>query len=188
MAKFRSPCGNSLRMDACDKFASDCECDGVVHSGRNSSTDVPLRRGWQKVRGHVHRLYGKASLRVVPIRFGYGLAMELFEWFRFWFNERPKTHPIRTKSGLSGPYRAILRYYRWIPYRAILFKDASTRPKMVGYPLLALSFTQAHLCDTPFCNVSRDNCAIPHKNKHERVLRYCRYKYRAIWKVCLLGL
>ena len=24
-----------------------------------------------------------------------------------------------------------------------------------------LSFTQAHLCDTPFCNMSRDNCAIP---------------------------
>ena len=35
---------------------------------------------------------------------------------------------------------------------------------MVRYPLLALSFTQAHLCDTPFCNVSRDNSAIPHKN------------------------
>ena len=28
------------------------------------------------------------------------------------------------------------------------------------YPLLVTSFTQAHLCDTPFCNVSRDNCAI----------------------------
>ena len=43
-----------------------------------------------------------------------------------------------------------------------------------------LSFTQAHLCDTPFCNISRDNCAIPHKNKRERVLRYYRCKYRAI--------
>ena len=31
------------------------------------------------------------------------------------------------------------------------------------YPPLALSFTQAHLCDTPFCYVSRDICAIPHK-------------------------
>ena len=47
-------------------------------------------------------------------------------------------------------------------------------------PLLVLSFTQAHQCDTPFCNISRDNCAIPHKNKHERVLRYYRYEYRAI--------
>ena len=37
---------------------------------------------------------------------------------------------------------------------------------------LVLSFTQAHLCDTPFCNISRDNCAIPHKNKHEVNSRY----------------
>ena len=36
---------------------------------------------------------------------------------------------------------------------------------MVRYPPLALIFTQAHLCDTPFCNISRDNCAIPHKNR-----------------------
>ena len=36
---------------------------------------------------------------------------------------------------------------------------------MVRYPPLVLSFTQAHLCDTPFCYVSRDNCAIPHKKQ-----------------------
>ena len=29
---------------------------------------------------------------------------------------------------------------------------------------LVLSFSQAHLCDTPSCNISRDSCAIPHKN------------------------
>ena len=40
--------------------------------------------------------------------------------------------------------------------------------RMVRYPPLVLSFTQAHLCNTRFCNVSRDACAIPHKNKHER--------------------
>ena len=28
---------------------------------------------------------------------------------------------------------------------------------------------QTYLCDTPFCNISRDNCAIPHKNKHKIV-------------------
>ena len=56
---------------------------------------------------------------------------------------------------------------------------------MVQYTPLVLSFTQAHLCDTPLCNASCDHCAIPHKkiNKHERVLRYYRYKYRAIWRV-----
>ena len=35
--------------------------------------------------------------------------------------------------------------------------------KMVPYPPpLVLSFVQAHLCDTPFCYIFRDNCAIPH--------------------------
>ena len=29
---------------------------------------------------------------------------------------------------------------------------------------LVLSFTQAHPCDTPFCNTSRDSWVIPHKN------------------------
>ena len=72
---------------------------------------------------------------------------------------------------LVAPYRAILRYYRCdTPYRAILFKRGQHTPTMVRYPPpLVLNFTQTHLCDTPFCNVSRDNCAIPHKNKHERV-------------------
>ena len=69
---------------------------------------------------------------------------------------------------LVAPYRAILRYYRCdTPYSAILFKGGWHSPKMVRYPPIVLSFTQAHLCDTPFCNVSRDNCAIPHENKHE---------------------
>ena len=36
---------------------------------------------------------------------------------------------------------------------------------MIPPPPLVLSFAQAHLCDNPFCNISRDNCAIPHENK-----------------------
>ena len=92
-------------------------------------------------------------------------------------------------AGLVAPYRAILRYYRCdTPYRATLFKGGWHTPKMVRYPPLLLRFTKAHLCDTPFWNISRENCAIPHNNKHERVLRYYRYKSRAIWKVTLLGL
>ena len=72
---------------------------------------------------------------------------------------------------LVAPYRTILRYYRCdTSYRAILFGGRLAHSiKMVRYPPLVLSFTQAHLCDTPFCNILRDNCAIPHKNKHERV-------------------
>ena len=90
---------------------------------------------------------------------------------------------------LVAPYCAIMRYYRCdTPYRAILLKGGQHSHKMVRYPPLVLNFTQTHPCDTPFCNISRDNCAIPHKNKHEKVLRYYRYKYRAIWKVSLLGL
>ena len=59
------------------------------------------------------------------------------------------------------------------PYHAISFSG----PKMVQYPPLALSLTQAHLCDTPFHYMLRDNCAMPHKNKRERVLQYYRHKY-----------
>ena len=67
---------------------------------------------------------------------------------------------------LVAPYRAIVRYYRCdTPYRAILFKEGENSPNMVRYPPLVLSFTQAHQCDTPFCNISRDNCAIPHKKQ-----------------------
>ena len=67
------------------------------------------------------------------------------------------------------------------PYRAITFQGRQHSLKMVRYPPpLLLSFTQTHLCNTPLCNISRNSCAIPHKNKHERVLRYYRYKYRAI--------
>ena len=94
-----------------------------------------------------------------------------------------KNHAQNSRPNLSlvAPYRAILRYYRCdTPYRSILFKGGQHSPKMVRKPPLLLSFTQAHLCDTPFCNVSRDNCATSHKNKHERVLRYYRCKYRAI--------
>ena len=38
---------------------------------------------------------------------------------------------------------------------------------MARYPSLVFSLTQAHLCHTPFRNVSRDDCATPHKNTHE---------------------
>ena len=49
------------------------------------------------------------------------------------------------------------------------FEGTLALPQNGAIPPLVLSFTQAHLCDTPFCNISRDNCAIPHKNQHERV-------------------
>ena len=67
------------------------------------------------------------------------------------------------------PYSAILRYYRCDIAR-YFFREGSTSPKWCDTSVR--SFTKAHLYDTLFCNISRDNCAIPHKSKHERVLRY----------------
>ena len=64
-----------------------------------------------------------------------------------------------------------LRY----PISCDTFQGRLTVPQNGAMPPLALSFTEAHLCDTPFCNISRDNCAIPHKNKHEIVSRCYRY-------------
>ena len=49
------------------------------------------------------------------------------------------------------------------------FSGRLALPQSGAIPPLVLSFAQAHLCDTPFCYISRDNCAIPHENKHERV-------------------
>ena len=64
--------------------------------------------------------------------------------------------------------------------RDVFLKRVQRSPRMVRYPPLVLSFTQAHLCDAPCCKASSDSCAVPHKNKQERVLRYYRYKYRPI--------
>ena len=54
------------------------------------------------------------------------------------------------------------------------FKGRFALPQNCVISLLALNFRQAHLC-------------IPHKNKCERVLRYSRYRYRAIIKSIAAG-
>ena len=59
------------------------------------------------------------------------------------------------------------------------FRGSSrNNPKWYDNPLLLFGFTQPHLCDAPFCDVSRNGCAILHKTNEK--LRYDRYKYRAI--------
>ena len=81
---------------------------------------------------------------------------------------------IRLPVALVAPYGAMLRYYRCdTPYRAILSKGGQQSPKMVRYPPIILSFAQAHLCDTPFCNVSRDNCAIRHNLLKTNTKEFC---------------
>ena len=70
---------------------------------------------------------------------------------------------------LSGPILHDTAYYRCdTPYRAILFQGGQHFPKMVQYPPLVLSFTKAHLCDTPFYNISRENCAIPPQKQAQK--------------------
>ena len=118
--------------------------------------------------------------------FGYFFSSGFFSLFSF----SQKCVEIGWDTGKNGSHKEHtpekkdkigLRYYRCdTPYRAILFQGGWHSPKMVRYPALVLSFSQAHLCDTPFCNLSRDNCAIPHENKHEIILQYYRCKYRAI--------
>ena len=38
-------------------------------------------------------------------------------------------------------------------------------PQMVRSRTLVLNVTQTHLCDTPFCSLSRNSSAIPHKKQ-----------------------
>ena len=64
---------------------------------------------------------------------------------------------------LVAPYHAILRCYHCnTRHRTMHLQGGKHSPKMVQYPHLALSFTQAHLCSTSFCNILHDSCAIPH--------------------------
>ena len=98
-----------------------------------------------------------------------------YEWRKSRIVPRLRPLPPLVFIWLSGP---ILRDTAILSLRYPISRDSFSGrvalPKTVRYPPLVLSFTQAHLCNTPFCNISRDSCAIPHKNKHERVLRYYR--------------
>ena len=67
---------------------------------------------------------------------------------------------------LSGPISrdiAILSL-RYPISRDTCLREVSTPPKRCDtLPPLPLGFTLVHLCNTPFCNISRDICAVPHK-------------------------
>ena len=61
-----------------------------------------------------------------------------------------------SKTLTGAPYPAMLRYYRCdTPYLAMRFQGGQEFPNRVRY-LLVLRFKHSHLCDTPFCNISRD--------------------------------
>ena len=90
---------------------------------------------------------------------------------------------------LSGPIsRDVAILSLWYPNTARCFsREAKHSPELVQYPPWYL-VSHRHICHIPFCDVSRDNCAIPHKDRYEWILPCYRYKHRAIWKVLLLGL
>ena len=76
------------------------------------------------------------------------------------------------------------------PFGAIPLFGA--KPPFGAIPPLVLTFTQAHLCDTPFCNVSHDSCAKPKKNKCEGVCEpnatsLARYEKYRCWAFKQIG-
>ena len=67
------------------------------------------------------------------------------------------------------------------------FLGHPSNPQQGAKPPLGAFFYTDMLVRYP---ILRDTCAIPpppQENKHQNFLRYCRQKYRAIWKVSLLG-
>ena len=103
-------------------------------------------------------------------------------------------HPWKGKScqwcqHFRGPLsrdNAILSL-RYPILRDTFLREVSTPPKRCDTPPLVLSFTHAHLCDTPFCNVSRDNVRYHMKTSTKQfcdtiatsVARYEKYRYWA---------
>ena len=79
--------------------------------------------------------------------------------------ERTKAAWLLCIVGLVAPYRAILPYLSLrYPISRDTFSGRLAAPQMVRYSPMLLSFTQAHLCDTPFCNISREKlCDTPTK-------------------------
>ena len=70
------------------------------------------------------------------------------------------------RASLAGPISRDITIHHTIavtPHITLYFlREVSAPQNGAIAPPLVLSLTQAHLCDTPFCNISRDNCAIPH--------------------------
>ena len=80
---------------------------------------------------------------------------------------------------LSGPIsRDITILSLRYPMLRDTFSGRSVAPQSGAIPRSWYLVSHRNLCDISFCNISCDKCAIHHKNEHERVLRYYRYKYQ----------
>ena len=71
----------------------------------------------------------------------------------------PKVPQERSVRLLVAPYRTILSLRYAITRDTLSGRFALPQNGAIA---LVLSFAQAHLFDTPFCNISRDSCSIPH--------------------------
>ena len=133
---------------------------------------------------------GSGNARDVP-RFGSGRPGTWVLTWGFWKNSMQETlgrflprFSALVLATLVAPYRARgCEPIGAIPHIArYLFRKFSApsppRPKWCDASRWYVG-SQARLWDTPFCDISRDNCAIPNQSKHERVLQDCRDKYRA---------
>ena len=109
-------------------------------------------------------------------------------WDRFCTTFLEKPAELGISGHLLAPYRdtAILSLRYPISRHTLSGRFAAPPKSRYIFPLV-LSFTQAHMCDTPICNVSRDHCSTCHENKHEIVLRDYRYKHRRNMKSIVAG-
>ena len=106
-------------------------------------------------------------------------------------NRRPKVCPLPAGTwsqnenfqGLSGRIsRNIAILSLRYPYRVILLREACNLPNCCDSPPLVPGLTQAHLCDTPFCNMSYDTCAISTKEFCDSIAaRKARYETYLCW-------
>ena len=89
-----------------------------------------------------------------------------------------ETKNVLDYQGRAGDHARYCDTIAAIPHIARYFlREVSSPPKWCDTPPFVPSLAQAHLRDTPFCSVSRDNCAYRaiivrypiQKNQHKRV-------------------
>ena len=68
-----------------------------------------------------------------------------------------------------------------IPLIARYFVREVNSSRNGAMPPLVLSFTQAHRCNTQFCNISRDNCALPQEFCDTIATSIARYEKYHCW-------
>ena len=93
-----------------------------------------------------------------------------------WHELHLASHHQSSRHVLSGPIsRDITIPSLRQPMPCDTFSVSLALPQQGAVPPPSVLHLQRYLRDTPFCNISRDRCALRHQNKHERALRYYCY-------------